>query len=84
MGRVEVVGTGTGIGIGIGMGDGRWEVVGGLCIGAVVFVVVVVVVVVVFLGCSSVSRHQASVLYMEVNYRQIFDWLSFEAVVFWK
>ena len=78
MGRVEVVGTGTGIGIGIGMGDGRWEVVGGLCIG------VVVVVVVVFLGCSSVSRHQASVLYMEVNYRQIFDWLSFEAVVFWK
>ena len=79
MGRVEVVGLGIGIGIGIGMGDGRWEVVGGLCIG-----VVVVVVVVVFLGCSSVSRHQASVLYMEVNYRQIFDWLSFEAVVFWK
>ena len=72
---MEVVGTGTGIGIGIGMGDGRWEVVGGLCIG---------VVVVVFLCCSSVSRHQASVLYMEVNYRQIFDWLSFEAVVFWK
>ena len=77
MGRVEVVGLG--IGIGIGMGDGRWEVVGGLCIG-----VVVVVVVAVFLGCSSVSMHQASVLYMEVNYRQIFDWLSFEAVVFWK
>ena len=77
MGRVEVVGLG--IGIGIGMGDGRWEVVGGLCIGAVV---VVVVVVVVFLGCSSASRHQARVLYLEVNYRQIFDWLSFQAVVF--
>jgi len=76
---VEVVGTGTGIGIGIGMGDGRWEVVGGLCIG-----VVVVVVVVVFLGCSSASRHQARVLYLEVNYRQIFDRLSFQAVVFWK
>jgi len=50
--------------------DGGWEVVRGLRIGVVVVVLVVVVLV---LGCSSASRHQARVLHLEVNYRQIFD-----------
>ena len=48
----------------------RLTLLGALCIDVVVVVVLVLVVVV---GCSSASRHQARVLHLEVNYRQIFD-----------